>query len=49
MNATSIDDARFRAASILENLEKAISSRASVEAAQSFHKVRIHNQSDISM
>ncbi|XP_047958490.1 uncharacterized protein LOC125203994 [Salvia hispanica] len=38
MNATSIDDARFRAASILENLEKAISSRASVEAAQSFHK-----------
>ncbi|XP_042051884.1 uncharacterized protein LOC121797204 [Salvia splendens] len=38
MNATSIDDARFRAASILENLEKAISSKASVEAAQSFHK-----------
>ncbi|KAG6426047.1 hypothetical protein SASPL_110261 [Salvia splendens] len=38
MNATSIDDARFRAASILESLEKAISSRASVEAAQNFHK-----------
>ncbi|XP_057772816.1 uncharacterized protein LOC130992270 [Salvia miltiorrhiza] len=38
MNASSIDDARFRAASILESLEKSISSRASVETAQSFHK-----------
>ncbi|KAL1565032.1 hypothetical protein AAHA92_07302 [Salvia divinorum] len=38
MSATSIDDARLRAASILESLEKSISSRASVEASQSSHK-----------
>ncbi|XP_042063158.1 uncharacterized protein LOC121807042 isoform X2 [Salvia splendens] len=38
MSATSIDDARLRAASILESLEKSISSRARVEAAQSSHK-----------
>lgn len=41
-SATSIDDARFRAARILESLEKSISSRAGVEVAQSFHKVRFH-------
>ncbi|KAL0342117.1 UNVERIFIED_CONTAM: hypothetical protein Scaly_1874300 [Sesamum calycinum] len=38
MNATSIDDARGRAAGVLESLEKSISSQASVEAAQNFHK-----------
>ncbi|KAL3835529.1 hypothetical protein ACJIZ3_010265 [Penstemon smallii] len=38
MNATSIDDARSRAASILEILEKSISARASAEATQNFHK-----------
>ncbi|KAG6425324.1 hypothetical protein SASPL_115752 [Salvia splendens] len=38
MSATSIDDARFRAARILESLEKSISSRACVEAAQNSHK-----------
>ncbi|KAK6148987.1 hypothetical protein DH2020_016512 [Rehmannia glutinosa] len=37
-SATSIDDARSRAASVLECLEKSISSRASAEVAQSFHK-----------
>ncbi|KAL0354816.1 UNVERIFIED_CONTAM: hypothetical protein Sradi_3928500 [Sesamum radiatum] len=41
MNATSIDDARGRAASVLESLEKSISSRASVEAAQNFHKENV--------
>lgn len=43
MSATSIDDARSRAASILESLEKSINSRASSEAAQSFHKVSIES------
>ncbi|KAG6422253.1 hypothetical protein SASPL_118818 [Salvia splendens] len=38
MSATSIDDARFRAASILESLEKSICSRAHVEAAPNSHK-----------
>ncbi|XP_042057375.1 uncharacterized protein LOC121801950 [Salvia splendens] len=38
MSATSIDDARLRVSRILEGLEKSISSRASVEAAQSSHK-----------
>lgn len=37
-NATSIDDARSRAGSILERLEKSIRSQAGAEAAQSFHK-----------
>lgn len=40
-NATSIDDARSRAASILESLERSISSRASVEAAQSLQKENV--------
>ncbi|XP_042027521.1 uncharacterized protein LOC121774717 [Salvia splendens] len=38
MSATSIDDARFRAASILESLEKSISPRACAEAAQNSYK-----------
>ncbi|KAL7139930.1 hypothetical protein ABFS83_09G086300 [Erythranthe nasuta] len=38
MSATSIDDAKSRAARILESLETSISSRASAESAQSFHK-----------
>lgn len=42
ISATCIDDARFRAAGILESLEKSISSRAGVEVAQRFHKVGIH-------
>ncbi|KAK4427992.1 hypothetical protein Salat_1568200 [Sesamum alatum] len=41
MNATSIDDARGRAASVLESLEKSISSQATVEAAQNFHKENV--------
>ncbi|KAL6584831.1 hypothetical protein OROMI_004120 [Orobanche minor] len=38
VSATSIDDARSRAASVLQSLEKSISSRANAEVAQSFHK-----------
>ncbi|KAI3777764.1 hypothetical protein L1987_47566 [Smallanthus sonchifolius] len=38
MNATSIDDARSRAMSILESLEKSIKERSGGEAAQSLHK-----------
>lgn len=38
MSATSVDDARARAAKVLEVLEKSISSRAGAEAAQSFQK-----------
>ncbi|XP_051147701.1 uncharacterized protein LOC127262886 [Andrographis paniculata] len=38
MSATTIDDARCRAANFLESLERTISSRASAEAAQNFHK-----------
>ncbi|KAH6782037.1 Ubiquitin system component Cue protein [Perilla frutescens var. hirtella] len=41
INATSIDDAKSRAATILESLEKSISSRARVEAAHSFHKENV--------
>ncbi|KAI3455301.1 hypothetical protein Pfo_011964 [Paulownia fortunei] len=49
ISATSIDDARSRAASILESLEKYISSRASAEATQSFHKenVMLKEQIDV--
>lgn len=39
MSATSVDDARTRAARALEALENSISTRAGVEAAQNFHKV----------
>ncbi|XP_004303292.1 PREDICTED: uncharacterized protein LOC101292723 [Fragaria vesca subsp. vesca] len=38
MSATSVDDARGRAAKVLEVLEKSISSRAGAEAAQNFQK-----------
>ncbi|XP_049365601.1 uncharacterized protein LOC125830447 [Solanum verrucosum] len=41
MTATSIDDARARAARLLESLEKCISSRVGAEAAQNFHKENI--------
>ncbi|KAL3819186.1 hypothetical protein ACJIZ3_005091 [Penstemon smallii] len=41
MNATSIDDAKSRAASILENLEKSISAHASAEATQTLHKENV--------
>lgn len=41
MTATSIDDARARAARLLESLEKCISSRAGAEAAQNFQKENI--------
>ncbi|KAI8018327.1 hypothetical protein LOK49_LG04G02525 [Camellia lanceoleosa] len=37
-SATSMDDARSRAASLLESLEQSISVRAGTEAAQSYHK-----------
>lgn len=43
MTATSIDDARARAARLLESLEKCISSRAGAEAAQNFQKVGTFN------
>lgn len=39
MSATSVDDARTRAARALEALESSISARAGVDAAQNFHKV----------
>ncbi|XP_057466109.1 uncharacterized protein LOC130755662 isoform X1 [Actinidia eriantha] len=38
MSATSIDDARSRATSVLESLEQSISVQAGVDAAQSYHK-----------
>ncbi|KAI3761508.1 hypothetical protein L1987_51926 [Smallanthus sonchifolius] len=38
MNATSVDDARSRAMSMLESLEKSIKERSGGEAAQSLHK-----------
>ncbi|CAN6570499.1 unnamed protein product [Malus baccata var. baccata] len=38
MSASSVDDARARAAKVLEVLEKSISERAGAEAAQSFQK-----------
>ncbi|XP_075523423.1 uncharacterized protein LOC142556077 [Primulina tabacum] len=38
ISSTSIDDARIRAARVLESLEKSISGRAGVEAAQNFLK-----------
>ncbi|KAL9267965.1 hypothetical protein AKJ16_DCAP14543 [Drosera capensis] len=38
-NATSLDDARARAATLLELLEKSISSRARVEAVETYQKV----------
>jgi hypothetical protein len=41
MCATSMDDAKARAARLLEILEKSISSRAGVEATQILHKVHI--------
>ncbi|KAL8230402.1 hypothetical protein R6Q57_000180 [Mikania cordata] len=37
MNATSVDDARSRAMSMLESLEKSITERSGGEAAQSLH------------
>jgi len=39
MSATSVDDARTRAARALEALESSISARAGADAAQNFHKV----------
>lgn len=39
MSATSLDNARARAARILEILEKSISAHAGAEAAQAFQKV----------
>lgn len=41
MSASSVDDARARAAKVLEVLEKSISERAGAEAAQSFQKASI--------
>ncbi|KAL8056255.1 hypothetical protein ABFX02_04G107400 [Erythranthe guttata] len=38
MSATSIDDARSRAARVLESLEKSITSQASARLAEGFHK-----------
>ncbi|KAL6497081.1 hypothetical protein OROGR_029010 [Orobanche gracilis] len=38
VSATSIDDMSSRAASVLQSLEKSISSRANAEVAHSFHK-----------
>ncbi|KAG5523299.1 hypothetical protein RHGRI_035195 [Rhododendron griersonianum] len=40
-SATSIDDARSRAARVLESLEQSISVQAGTEAAQSHHKVNV--------
>lgn len=39
MSANSVDDARARAAKVLEVLEKSISARAGAEATQNFQKV----------
>lgn len=41
MSATNLDDARTRAARVLEVLEKSISVQAGAEATQTFQKVRI--------
>lgn len=41
MSATSMDDAKARAARLLEILEKTISSSAGAEATQNAHKVSI--------
>lgn len=41
MSATSIDDAKTRAARVLESLEKTISFQAGVKAAEGLHKVAI--------
>lgn len=38
-NATTVADAKTRAARALEALENSITARASVDAAQNFHKV----------
>lgn len=38
MSASSVDDARGRAARVLEVLEKSISARAGAEAAENYHK-----------
>ncbi|BFG40137.1 hypothetical protein CerSpe_264110 [Prunus speciosa] len=38
MSASNMDDAKARASRVLEALEKSISGRATVEAAQSFHQ-----------
>lgn len=40
IGAKSIDDARGRAARVLESLEQSIRARVGAEAAQVFHKVR---------
>ncbi|GFP97245.1 hypothetical protein PHJA_001868600 [Phtheirospermum japonicum] len=40
-NATSIDDARSRAARVLDNLEKSIRVQTSVQVAQGFHKENV--------
>ncbi|XP_058195859.1 uncharacterized protein LOC131312120 isoform X2 [Rhododendron vialii] len=40
-SAASIDDARSRAARVLESLEQSISAQAGAEAAQSHHKVNV--------
>ncbi|KAI3463422.1 hypothetical protein Pfo_020085 [Paulownia fortunei] len=41
MNATSIDDARSRAARVLESLAKSISAQASAQAAEGFQKENV--------
>ncbi|MQL69335.1 hypothetical protein Taro_001647 [Colocasia esculenta] len=41
MNSTDVDDARARASSVLEVLEKSIMARAGAEAAQAFHKENV--------
>lgn len=41
MSATTIDDAKTRAARVLESLEKAISFQAGVKVAEGLHKVAI--------
>lgn len=52
MSATSVDDAKSRAGRVLESLEKSISTQASAEVAEGFHKVRnqlisSHSHSDV--
>lgn len=42
MSATSVDDARGRAAKVLEVLEKSIRNQATAEAAENFQKVDTH-------
>lgn len=41
MSATSIDDAKSRAAHVLESLEKAISGQTGVKVAEGFQKVGV--------